>query len=176
MCLHVVPHKVRSQLAASLHCLVIGCELSGGDGLWCWCIYLFCADRKLFLCPDWLGLITALLCLTRSGWGGFAYSLDETSMKMRGRPSLILADIGDLASILLHCKWMEIKLHFLWDKVCCIDILNMKWIFYIITVSEYLLSMKYQFSGDKMISTILKLSSNVNIGYVQEKEKIHPEK
>lgn len=31
------------------------------------------------------------LCLTRSGWGGFAYSLDETSMKMRGRPSLILA-------------------------------------------------------------------------------------
>lgn len=40
----------------------------------------------------------ALLCLTRSGWGGFAYSLDEMSMKMRGRPSLILADIGGLAS------------------------------------------------------------------------------
>lgn len=31
------------------------------------------------------------LCLTRSGWGGFAYSLDEMSMKMRGRPSLIQA-------------------------------------------------------------------------------------
>lgn len=34
------------------------------------------------------------LCLTRSCWGGFAYSLDETSMKMRGRPSAFLADIG----------------------------------------------------------------------------------
>ena len=44
----------------------------------------------------------ALLCLTRSGWGGFAYSLDETSMKMRGRPSLILADIGGLASGAAH--------------------------------------------------------------------------
>lgn len=31
------------------------------------------------------------LCLTRSGWGGFAYSLDETSMKMKGRPPLIQA-------------------------------------------------------------------------------------
>ena len=40
----------------------------------------------------------ALLCLTGSSWGGFAYSLDEVSMKMRGRPSLILADIGGLAS------------------------------------------------------------------------------
>ena len=98
----------------------------------------------------------SLLCLTRSGWGGFAYSLNETSMKMRGRPSLILADIGDLASIFFHCKWMEIKLHFLRDKICCMDILKIKWIFYIITVSEYLLSMKYPFSGDKMISTILK--------------------
>lgn len=41
--------------------------------------------------------ISWALCLTRSGWGGFAYSLNETSMKMRGRPSLILADIGGLA-------------------------------------------------------------------------------
>lgn len=46
----------------------------------------------------------ALLCLTRSGRGGFAYSLDETSMKMRGRPSLILADIGGLASRAAHCS------------------------------------------------------------------------
>lgn len=45
----------------------------------------------------------AFLCLTGSGWGGFAYSLDETSMKMRGRPSLILADIGGLASTAGHC-------------------------------------------------------------------------
>lgn len=54
-----------------------------------------------------------LLCLTRSGWGGFAYSLDETSMKMRGRPSLILADIAVLASTTAHCKWVDIKLHVL---------------------------------------------------------------
>lgn len=48
---------------------------------------------------DWLSSQEpALLCLIPSGWGGFAYSLDETSMKMRGRPSLILADIGSLAS------------------------------------------------------------------------------
>ncbi len=59
VCLHVVPHKVSSQLAASPNCLVIGWELSGGDGLWCWCIYLLCADRKLLPCPDWLGLIAA---------------------------------------------------------------------------------------------------------------------
>lgn len=49
----------QSQLAASSNCLVIGWRLSGGDGLWCWCIYLLYADRKLFLRPDWLGLITA---------------------------------------------------------------------------------------------------------------------
>lgn len=45
----------------------------------------------------------AALCLTRSGWGGFACSLDETSMKMRGRPSPILADIGGLAGGAAHC-------------------------------------------------------------------------
>lgn len=38
---------------------------------------------------SWLtGPRPALLCLTRSGvGGGFAYSLNETSMKMTGRPS-----------------------------------------------------------------------------------------
>lgn len=48
------------------------------------------------------------LCLTRSGRGGFAYSLDETSMKMRGRPSLVLADIGRRSSA------FDTKPRFLW--------------------------------------------------------------
>lgn len=46
-------------LAAAEHCLVIGWQLSDGDGLWCWCIYLPSADRKLFLHLDWLGFISA---------------------------------------------------------------------------------------------------------------------
>lgn len=93
-------HLAQSQLAASLHCLVIGWELSGGDRLWWWCIYLLSADRRLFPCPDWLGLIAAASVTLFNPVrleGEFAYSLDETSMEMRGRPFLILADIGGLA-------------------------------------------------------------------------------
>lgn len=55
---------------ASPNCLVIGRELSGGDGLWCWCIYLL---RRWEEAPpmSWLtGRRPALLCLTRSGWRG----------------------------------------------------------------------------------------------------------
>lgn len=44
------------------------------------------------------------LCLTRSGWGGFAYSLDEMSMKIRGRPSPLLDDIGGLVYRVLDTK------------------------------------------------------------------------
>lgn len=57
-CLHIAQHKVSGRLAASVYCLVIGWELSGGDRLRCWCIYLLSAVRKQFLRPDWLGLIT----------------------------------------------------------------------------------------------------------------------
>lgn len=57
-----------------------------------------------YILTDWVSSRQpALLCLILSGWGGFAYSLDETSMKMRRRPSLILADIGSLASRGTHC-------------------------------------------------------------------------
>lgn len=52
----------------------------------------------------------ASLCLRRSGWGVFACSLDETSMKMRRRPSLILADIGRLASRALAARGVNVKL------------------------------------------------------------------
>lgn len=95
-------HKVCCPLAAPRHCLVIGRQQSGGDGLWHWCIYSVCADRKLFLYVL-IDLISSeqpvLVCLTRSCLGGFACSLAEMSMKMRRRPSLILDDIGGLASI-----------------------------------------------------------------------------
>lgn len=55
---------------ASLNCLVIGRELSGSDGLWCWCIYLL--HRREEAPPmAWLtGRRPALLCLTRSVWRG----------------------------------------------------------------------------------------------------------
>lgn len=53
---------------ASPNCLVIGRELNGDDGLWCWCIYLL---RHWEEAPPtlWLtGCRPALLCLTRSVW------------------------------------------------------------------------------------------------------------
>lgn len=53
---------------ASPNCLVIGRELNGGDGLWCWCIYLL---RHWEEAPPmfWLtGRRPASLCLTRPGW------------------------------------------------------------------------------------------------------------
>lgn len=56
----------------------------------------------------------ALLCLTRSTWGGFAYSLNEMSMKMRRGPSLILADIGSFGKMrrsMLHYNTGEWKYH-----------------------------------------------------------------
>lgn len=80
---------------------------------------------------SWLtGPQPELLCLTRSCWRGFAYSLDETSMKMSRRPSLILADIGNLESRAVHsfmgrwCTWsynildvLKVKLG-IWDYSC----------------------------------------------------------
>jgi len=63
-----------------------------------------------------------LLCLTRSGWGGFAYSLDETSMKMRRRPSLILADIVRLASRAAHSRTANV-----W--ICILSSSEIKFVF-----------------------------------------------
>lgn len=139
-CLHVAPHKVSSQLAASLHCLVIGWELSGGDGLWCWCIYLLCADRKLLLCPDWLGLITAasvaLFNPVRLGRVCLLTQWDVHEDERKTLPNLGWHwRPGKQSSSLLPCKWVDMKLCFLWDKVCCIDMLNMRWLFHTSTVS-----------------------------------------
>ena len=117
--------RSQSCLAASLHCLAIGWELSACDCVWCWCIYFSHADRRLLLCP----------CLTRSRCGRFAWfrrlvracvracacvclclcaplsvckgiwsvrapwrTNCEMSEEMRTRPCLILADIGKLGS------------------------------------------------------------------------------
>lgn len=61
------------------------------------------AGSRSYISIDWTSSQQpSPLCLTRSGRGGFAYSLDETSMKMRGRPSPLLADIGDLADGAQH--------------------------------------------------------------------------
>lgn len=60
--------QVSGQLAALSKLFGIGRELNGGDGLWCWCIYLL---RHWEEAPPmfWLtGRRPALLCLTRSGW------------------------------------------------------------------------------------------------------------
>lgn len=61
------------------------------------------AGSRSYILIDWaLSQQPSPLCLTGSGWGGFACSLNETSMKMRGRPSPILADIGGLADGAQH--------------------------------------------------------------------------
>lgn len=130
ICLHVALHKVSSQLAASLCCLMIGWELSGGDGLWCWCIYLLCADRKLFSCPDWLGLITAAsIPLFNRVRLGRVCLLTRWDVHEDERKTFLNLGwhwrLGKHSSSLFHLKW--IKRNFLWDKECCSDILNTGW-------------------------------------------------
>lgn len=122
MCLHVAPHKVSCQLTASPHCLMIG-ELSDGDGLWCWCIYLLCADGKLFLCPDWLGLITAatvaLFNPVRLGRVCLLTRWDVHEDEKKTFPYLGWhCLLGKQSSSLSHCKFVDMYLVFLWDTFC----------------------------------------------------------
>lgn len=128
--------SVGTFLAPSLRCLVIGCELSGGDGMWCWCIYLLRADRKPFLHPDWLGLITApsvaLFNPVRLGRVCLLTQWDVHEDERETFPNLGWHwKLGKESNSLLLLKWTEMKLQFLWDKVCCTDILNMILLFHI---------------------------------------------
>ncbi len=154
---------VQSQLAASLNCLVIGWELSGGDGLWCWCIYLLCADRKLFLCPDWLGLITAasvaLFNPVRLGRVCLLTQWDVHEDERKTFPNLGWHwRPGKQSSLLLPCKWVDMKLRFLWEKVCCIHVLNMRWLFHTSTAGWIVTICKIQLaSGAKITSIVLKM-------------------
>jgi len=123
MCLHIAQHKVSRRLAASLHCLVIGWELSGGDSLRCWCIYLLSADRKRFLCPDWLSFITdasiALFKPVRLGRVCLLTRWDVHEDEKKTFPNLGWHwPLGKQSCSRMHCKCVDVEMHLLRDSVC----------------------------------------------------------
>lgn len=129
LCSLVVLCKVRSRLAPSLRCSVIGWELSGGDGMWCWCIYLLCADRKLFVRPDWLGLLTAAsVALFNPVRLGRVCLLTRWDVHEDEKKTFLNLgwhwQLGKQKNSLLNLKWTKMKQHFLWDKLCCANIVN----------------------------------------------------
>lgn len=156
----------QSQLADSQDCLVIGRELSGSDGLWCWCIYLLCADRKLFLHPDWLGVITvaslALFNRVKLGRVCLLVRWDVHVDERKTFPNLGWHwRLGKRSCSLLHYKYTEMKLHFLWGEVCC-------------TVALSVDSSPSATLGSLFF--IKSCSVHVDIITLQKKQKIHPKK